>query len=203
MTIYDSFFPLGLGTNRFIIKGSDDLEGIEKSVELVTAALNAGVQYVDVAHNYSRGMAQTICKQAFSKKLKFAPKVTVKSSYPTDKNSDGALRRVDSTLENLGLEKAFCFVCWSIFSYDEFLEITKKGGVYDGALKAKDQGLVEHICFSTHAAPADIIKILESKAFEGVTISFSVLNSSAMNQVLDCAERNNIGVVVMNPLGGG
>lgn len=203
MTIYDSFFPLGFGTNRFIAKGTNDIEGIEKSAELVTVALNAGVQYIDVAQTYSRGMAFDICKKAFANKTNFEPKVTVKSSYSTDKTSDDAIRRVEKTLASLGLDKAFCFVCWSIFSYDEFLEIMKKGGVYDGALKAKDRGLVDHICFSTHASPNDIVKIIDSKAFEGVTISFSVLNASAMKSVLDCAEKNSVGVVVMNPLAGG
>lgn len=47
------------------------------------------------------------------------------------------------------------------------------------------------------------MKILESGAFEGVTISYSMLNADSMQPVLDAARARNVGVAVMNPLGGG
>lgn len=202
MTIYDSLFPLGLGTNRFPVESLNDEIGITRSVEMMVAALNAGVSYIDVSHSYSRGIAQNICKTAFQQTN--APHhVTVKSSFLSDKTAEDALRRTKTTFTNLGIDHAFCFVIWNIASYEQFTQIMRKGYLYDGAVSAKQQGLVDHICFSTHAPPQDIIKILNAKVFEGVTISFSILNSQIMRPVLDCAEENGIGVVVMNPLAGG
>lgn len=202
MTIYDSLFPLGIGTNRFAISGSEDYTGIEKSAQMVVTALEAGVSYVDVAHTYSRGMAQAVCKLAFSQTN--APRhVTVKSSFLSDQTEDDALRRVESTFLNLGIDHAFSFVVWNIASYEQFAALTQRGALYDGAVLAKERGMVDHICFSTHAPPEDIIKMLDSGLFEGVTLSFSVLNSSIMKPVLYRAQERNIGVAVMNPLGGG
>lgn len=202
MTIFDNVFPLGIGTNRFPIKGPDDTEGLEYSANLIVSALEAGASYIDVGYSYSRGMAETVCKLAFQSTN--APRnVTVKSSFLTDCNADDALRRVDTSFLNMGIDHASYFVIWNISSYGQFKEIMRKGSLYDGAVRAKERGLIDHICFSSHAPANDIVKILKSGAFEGATISLSVLNSRVMQPVLDCAAENDIGIVVMNPLGGG
>lgn len=202
MTVLDGIFPLGIGTNRFPVAGPDDAEGIERSAQMVVSALEAGASYIDVAQTYSRGTAMSVCKEAFAQTR--APRhVTVKSSFLSDKTAEDALRRTEATFNSLGIDHAFCFVIWNISGYAQFEAIMKKGSLYDGAQLAKKRGLVDHICFSTHAPPEETIKMLDSGAFEGVTLSFSALNSAIMRPVLDCAEAKGVGVVVMNPLGGG
>ena len=56
MSIFSRHFPLGLGTSRFPISGPDDTEGIEKSIKLVSEALESGITYIDLGYNYSAGM---------------------------------------------------------------------------------------------------------------------------------------------------
>lgn len=201
-TIYDHLFPLGIGTNRFAAAGPEDTEGIDRAAQMVASALEAGASYIDVAQTYSRGTAMEVCRQAFTR-TKAPRHVTVKSSFLSDKTADDALRRTEAAFANMGIEHAFCFVIWNISSYAQFEAVMRRGSLYEGACLAKERGLVDHICFSTHAPPQDIVRILNTGAFEGVTISFSALNSAIMRPVLDCAEANGIGVVVMNPLGGG
>ncbi|GHV53616.1 hypothetical protein FACS1894216_11960 [Synergistales bacterium] len=202
MSIYANYFPLGLGTCRFPISASDDEEGVEKSVEIVLRALESGVNYIDTSYTYSAGMAQTVLRSAFTRTVK-PYGVTVKSQYGQDKTSDDARTRVEYQLEKMGVDRAAFFVSWSIMSYEEFEKITQKGGIYDGAVKLKDEGIIDHICFSAHAAPSDIVRVIESGAFEGVTISYSPINSAGMRPVLDAAIKHGVGVAVMNPLGGG
>ena len=202
MTIYDNLFPLGIGTNRFAVTGPDDQAGIEQAAQVVRSALEAGASYIDVSHTYSKGTAMEICRRAFTQTR--APRhVTVKSSFLSDKTADDALRRTETAFVKLGIDHAFCFILWNIESWAQFEEVMDKGALYDGARLVKERGLVDHICFSTHAPPEDIIKMLRSGAFEGITLSFSALNSQIMHPVLDCAAVNHVGVAVMNPLGGG
>lgn len=202
MTVFDKYFPIGLGTARFPINGPNDEAGIEKSVRLVLKALDLGINYIDTSHIYSGGMAQTVLKQAFAQtKRQYA--VTLKINYWLDKTADAAWRRAESALKIMGISRAAFFVAWSIKSYEEFREITKKGGVYDCALKMREEKLIDHICFSTHAPIPEMIQIIESGAFEGVTVSCSLLNGVAMQPVLEAARKHNLGVAVMNPLGGG
>ena len=202
MTIYDNLFPLGIGTNRFAVTGPDDQAGIEQAAQVVRSALEAGASYIDVSYTYSKGTAMEICRRAFTQTR--APRhVTVKSSFLSDKTADDALRRTETAFVKLGIDHAFCFILWNIESWAQFEEVMDKGALYDGARLVKERGLVDHICFSTHAPPEDIIKMLRTGAFEGITLSFSALNSQIMHPVLDCAAENHVGVAVMNPLGGG
>ena len=202
MTIYDGLFPLGFGTNRFDVEGMSDQEGISRAADVLVSALNAGVSYVDVADNYSRGCAEEICRLAFARAAQ-APKATVKISFQKDQTAEAAMKKTELCLKRMGLTKASWFVCWNISSYEQYLRVIERGSVYDGAVRAKERGLIDHICFSTHAPPHEVVRMLRSGRFEGVTIPLSVLNAQMMKPVLDCAAELDIGVVVMNPLGGG
>lgn len=202
MTVYDNCYPLGFGTTHLPVSGVNDTQGIEKSADLILSALDRGVNYIDVGWHYSNSAAETVLKNVFKRTQK-PYYVTVKSELNIDKTADGAIKRVERSLETMGIDHAPFFMVWTVRSYDEFTTIMKKGGLYEGAQKLKDQKIIDHICFSTHAPAKDIIKILNTKAFEGVTISYSLLNSASMQGVLDAALKNNIGVAVMNPLGGG
>lgn len=202
MTILDNIYPLGLGTNRFPIKNANDEEGIDLSTQIVVTALKAGINYIDVAHTYSRGMAQEVLRRAIRQVGNFNG-VSIKTRIDIDKDIDSVRRRTEDSLLNMGITHAKYFYFWSLFSYKEFEMIIRPGGIYDGALKLKKEGIIDHICFSTHAPVDDIIKILKTQAFEAVTISFSLLNSLRYVKVLETARELNIGVVAMNPLGGG
>jgi predicted aldo/keto reductase-like oxidoreductase len=94
-------------------------------------------------------MAQTVLKEAFAQTDKpFG--VTVKVMRDMDKSADDARRRAELQLKAMGLEKAAFFTCWTIFSHEIFLEIMKKGGVYEGAQKLKDDGIIDHKIVKLH-----------------------------------------------------
>lgn len=202
MSIFKNCFPLGLGTTRFLVSGPDDMTGLEKSVDIVLRALNAGVNYIDTAYNYSANMASRILKEAL-RQTKRPFSVTTKVHYGEDYTADDARQRVEHHLSAMGLAKARYFVCWYIWSYADFQGIMRKGGIYEGALKLRDEGVIDHICCSLHAPPAEMVQIIESGAFEGITVSYSLLNAAQMQPVLNAAKERGIGVAVMNPLGGG
>ena len=85
----------------------------------------------------------------------------------------------------------------------QYEDIMRKGGPYEGALRAKEEGLIDHIIFSSHAAPEETVRFLQSGAFDGALISYSLLNFTSMQKVLDTAEEQKLGIAVMNPLAGG
>jgi len=202
MGIFKDHFPLGLGTTRLPVKGLTDTAGFEQSVQIVLRALDSGIDYIDVGHSYLGGAALEILREAFQQTRRpFS--VTSKVNYTEDRTADDARRRVEHDLTAVGLEKAQYFTCWSIRSYSEFEKIMSRGGVYEGALKSKDEGIIDHICCSLHAPLKDMKLIIESGAFEGATVSYSLINAAQMQPILDTALRCGVSVSVMNPLGGG
>ena len=125
MSIFSRHFPLGLGTSRFPISGPDDTEGIEKSIKLVSEALESGITYIDLGYNYSAGMTPFVLKEAFQQTKKTFS-VTAKVMYGQDSTADDARRRVELYLKTMGLEKAQYFTCWTIWNYGIFENIMKK-----------------------------------------------------------------------------
>ncbi|MDR2547882.1 MAG: aldo/keto reductase [Lachnospiraceae bacterium] len=202
MSVLSNCFPLGLGTSRLPIKSAKDTEGIEKSSQLILKALDFGVNYIDTSYPYSGGGAHLALKHAFEQTEK-PYTVTVKVIHQSDKTADEARRRVERQFKSLGIDRAAFFVCWCITSYKQFLEIMNKGGVYEGALKLKDEGIIDHICCSLHASMKDSIKIIESGVFAAATISFNFTNAIQTIPILDTAVKHNVDVAIMNPLGGG
>jgi predicted aldo/keto reductase-like oxidoreductase len=61
---------------------------------------------------------------------------------------------------------------------------------------------VDHIGFTTHAAPDDVIKMMETGTVETVTIGFHLLHHKN-EKVLSRAHELGLGVIIMNPLAGG
>lgn len=202
MTIFDNVFPLGLGTGRLPIQNSNDEEGIERSVKLVLHALDAGVNFIDTAHTYARGMSLEVLRRTFQRTSK-RPGVTIKVRLDLDKTFDGVMRRTEQCLKSMGLSKTKYLYIWSLFSLDEFYQTMAPGGLYEAAQRLKDEGMVEHICCSLHAPPNEAVKIIESNAFEAATISYSLLNALSMECVLQAANEHHVGLAAMNPLGGG
>ena len=202
MTIFDGLFPVGLGTTRLPVGGVADEEGIELSCALVLSAIDAGVDYIDTAHTYAKGQALEVLRRAFSRTKK-RPGITLKIRLDLDRDADGVMRRAEQYLQSSGIEKLRYLYLWSLFSFEEYRQAMQPGGLYDGARRLKDEGIVEHICCSLHTKPDDAVRILDSGAFEAATISFSLLNSLRMKPVLDAARARHIGLAAMNPLGGG
>lgn len=193
---------IGFGGTRFQEADLNDEEGIERCAQIVVKAAKLGVNYFDIAYNYAKSQCEAIYKKALSR-ITQPVYISAKSSSVTDYDCDRVMARIESSLKNLGVDKIHFFYMWSIMSLKQYHEIMKKGGAYDGALKAKEQGMIEHIVFSSHASPEETELILREGAFEGVTIPYSLLNFTSMQRVLDTARERHSGVAVMNPLGGG
>jgi predicted aldo/keto reductase-like oxidoreductase len=194
---------LGYGTNRFKISSPDCDTDIADAAELIKKAIAQGVNYIDVANTYSKGSAEKIVKQALLGAENDDVHLTVKVPNYGSISADETYRKVCASLENMGRHRASFFIAWDIKSYEEFQKLIEKGKLYDGALRAQKDGLVDHVCCSIHAGPADTLKIMESGLFEGITISYSVLNHTIMQTILEKADELDIGIVTMNSLGGG
>jgi len=80
---------------------------------------------------------------------------------------------------------------WGLNSAKTWAE-RKKGGALDALLKARDEGLVEHVVFSTHMTREEVEDVFDEEVFEGVTLGYNAIQFPFREQV-----------VTMNPLAGG
>lgn len=193
---------MGMGANRFSKELLKSTNGLELCAEIIVKAAELGVNFFDSASTYSSGECEKILRIAFSK-IKQKCYVCGKSSSLQERTSHSVIKKIETSLKNIEIDYFDFYYMWSIKSYEQFEQIMSKNGPYEGAVMAKERGLIQHICFSSHASAEDTIKIIKSGAFEGVLLSYSLLNFHENKRVLEIAKSMGMGVAIMNPLGGG
>lgn len=195
---------LGFGMNRFPPEMLTE-EGIQQAVRMVTYAVDRGVNYIDVARNYSDRKAFPILRKALEeigreKEVYVSVKMMLNH---TDRTREGAVQDIREQLGSLGIKTADLCFAQAVKSYEEYQEIMKPGGIYEGFVEARKEGLIRHICLSSHATVEETLQIMEENKFDGYTISYHLLNCVQMRPVLEKAEELGAGVLTMNSLAGG
>lgn len=186
---------IGFGGMRF---GEDE----DYAVEVVRHANARGINYFDTAPFYCGDRSEGIFGKAF-KNMPGEYYVSTKSMIRKEKTADEVRSRIELSLSRLGVKKINFFHMWCIMDLEQYRSVMAPGGPYEGAMKAKKEGLVEHVVFSTHCKGEDIRTIIEDKAFEGVLLGYNVINHPFRQEGVEAAMEHNLGVVTMNPLGGG
>ena len=69
--------------------------------------------------------------------------------------------------------------------------------------RLKEEGLIRHICVSSHLIGDQIVELLQEEIFEGVLFGYSAYNFPAREKAFQAIAARGLGCVVMNPLGGG
>ena len=91
---------------------------------------------------------------------------------------------------------------WCILSLENWQQ-RKKDGILQVFRKLKDEGLIRHICVSSHMTKGGIRELLMEGVFEGGLFGYSAYNFNTRQEAFDAIKQKNLGAVVMNPLGGG
>lgn len=194
---------IGFGGMRFLDSEYED-GNYERCAELVFYAREQGINYFDTAPLYCGDQSEKIMGYAFKQMKKDFFVSTKTSTHVTgDKTSGDVLRRIETSLSRLQVDKIHFMHLWCVLDYEMFRRYTQKGGIFEGFVKAKEMGLIDHISLSTHANGDEIEKMLETGLFEGVLLGYNATNFAFREKGLEAAKRLNRAVVTMNPLGGG
>lgn len=193
---------LGFGCLRFPKENLRDKDGIRKCVELVEYAVERGINYFDTAPTYANHLAESILGMAFEH-CDVPVYVAAKSGLLIDRTAGDLLKRLDTSLRLMHRERIDFYHIWSVMSWEEYQEIIKHGGIYEGAVKARESGLIDYLCISLHCDVSDVLKIISDGRFDGITISMNVMNYEKWLPVLKAAKARKMGVATMNSLGGG
>jgi predicted aldo/keto reductase-like oxidoreductase len=72
----------------------------------------------------------------------------------------------------------------------------------DEMVGAKEEGVIDHIGFSCHDTPENMIRLLDTGLFESLILQYNLLNT-ANEEVIGHARDVGVGIIVMGPVGGG
>ncbi len=195
----DKLSALGFGCMRLPRKGVGTDK--ERSIKQLRYAIDNGVNYLDTALLYpgSEAVVGPALRDGYREKVKLATKLPysqVKVREDMDKLLDVQLQRLETDHIDYYLMHNLSVTDWNKM---------KELGAIDFITKAKADGRIKHIGFSSHAGTLDFKKILDDYGWEFCQIQYNILDETnqAGTEGLKYAASKGIGVIVMEPLRGG
>ena len=174
----------------------------DEGIALLHAARRAGITYFDTAPYYCDDQSEAIFGEAL-RSMPPSPLPLYTSSKCSRPAGSDFRRGLEQSLDRLGLPQITFFHIWCVMDPADW-KARVAGGALREALRAKEEGLVGHVCVSTHMTGPEIGQMLaDHPEIEGVTLGYCAINFPYRIQGVQAARRLDRGVVAMNPLGGG
>ncbi len=188
---------VGFGGMRFDLEKSN-----EENAELVRYASAQGINYFDTAPGYCEDRSEDIYGLAF-KNMPNDFYVTTKAMPTAVKDAQDAYDKVRRSLDRLGVDRINFYHVWCLRKMDHYFKAMEPNGQYEGLLRCKEEGLIDHIVCSSHQPGEEIKQLLSYGSFEGILLGTNILNFPYRYEGMIEAKKRNLGVVAMNPLAGG
>lgn len=188
---------IGAGCMRFRTPMTPAI--MDESAAILLRAYEKGVNYFDTAPIYCDDRSEEILGLAVRGMKPGTFYVSTKSSAP---DGDTLRKNLEKSLSRMGVSRIHFFHIWCLIAAADW-ERRKSGGAVKAALHAKEEGLIEHLVFSTHMSGAETARVIDEGIFEGMTIGYSAINFPYRRGGVEAAGKAGLGVVTMNPLAGG
>ncbi len=191
---------LGFGCMRLPMKSRTEVDR-DKTVPMLRRAVELGINYFDTAVGYCGGDGQRALGDAMEG-IRDQVILSTKNHHYDKADKGGWWKNLEDSLECLRTD---CIDVYSIhgLNYEGYEgSFAGEDGLYRELLKAKEQGLIRHICHSFHGSCESLKKMVDTGLFESVTCQYNLLDRQVEEGIAYAAEHGE-GVVIMGPVGGG
>lgn len=194
---------IGFGCMRY---DEEDVkaERFEKCAEVVLYAHEKGINYFDTAPFYCDDKSEIITGIGLSQLPRDSYYVSSKVNMGTLNGvgtEEAFRRRLETTLTRLKTDHLDFYHLWCILNMEQFE--SQCDLLYGFFEQAKSEGLIRNIVFSSHMQGRGLEEAVATGRFQGMLIGYNALNYRFRQSGIGAAYEKGMGVVVMNPLGGG
>ncbi|GAB7015044.1 aldo/keto reductase [Methanogenium cariaci] len=197
----DRLSLLGFGAMRLPMKGHAIDE--ERATVLIHAAFDAGVNYIDTAVPYHMGASEAFVGRALAGKYRERVKVATKLPPWTTHSRNDMDRTLSAQCSRLQTRSIDYYLLHSLDrnNWDTLLDL----GVMDFLDTAEATGRIKNAGFSFHGDPETFREIVDARDWTFCQIQYNILDEEhqAGTAGLRYAAKNDLAVVVMEPLRGG
>jgi hypothetical protein len=194
---------IGMGCMRY--NDADVKAGnFEKCAEVTLYAHEKGINYFDTAPYYCDDKSEIITGMALSQLPRDSYFISSKTNMGTvggNHTADDFRRRLETSLTRLKVDYLDFYHLWCVLSLDSFAK--QCDALYKFFEQAKAEGLIRNIVFSSHMEGNELADAVDKDLFKGMLIGYNALNYRFRQAGIEAAYNKGMGVVVMNPLGGG
>jgi predicted aldo/keto reductase-like oxidoreductase len=193
---------LGFGAMRLPAREDRSVD-LEQAVPLLRRGLDLGINYIDSAYGYINGTSEVAVGHAIKgyprDGLYLSTKIPVHSAEDTGDvwraKLETQLKRFDTPYID--------FAHFHGLGWSDFETFTSKPGMpLEAARKAQSEGLIRHICFSSHDTVENIIQLIDTQEFAGMLVQYNYLDKHN-EPAIARAHQTGMGVAIMGPVAGG
>jgi len=169
---------------------------IEDGAAVVRHCYDLGITFFDTANVYrdsEKKVGRALCD--------VRDKVVI-ATKTLRRDAETAATHIRLSLENLKTDRIDIYQLHNVSNEDTLGQVLAPGGAYGAAKKAKEEGAIRFIGFSSHNVKfaADVCR---RGLFSTVQVPFNFIETEAADVLLGVAAEMGMGVIGMKPLGGG
>jgi hypothetical protein len=171
-------------------------ETLDQCLEVVKLAFDAGINHIETAWGYTK--SETVYGKVLNEELKIPRNSYHLMTKGHFFSASEIGEKVELQLKDLQTDY-LDFYGWHGINNDEILQqACKSRGPVEELLKMKEEGIIKHVGFSTHAPLQTIINAIETGLFEFVNLHYYYFNQRNEKAVA-AANANDMGVFIISP----
>ncbi len=182
--------PIGLGTIPLFRAPRD------QAMEVVRKAEEQGINYIDLARGYRRGLAEEWVGEAIKgRRDKFV--IVTKSTDYTGK----VVESVEQSLKALQTDYIDVYCFHSLMQDEQWKTVIGPNGAMEGLKKAQQQGKIRFIGLSGHRSD-QFTEIIKGGDIDLIIMIFNFVFDDALYDLLPTAKKLNVGFAGIKPFAG-
>jgi predicted aldo/keto reductase-like oxidoreductase len=151
----------------------------DKSVEVLTHALNSGLYHWDTAHDYVFEGVNS--EERLGLALKDRRREVFLSTKVGERTYDGAMRHLEESLKRLQTDRLDIYQIHSVDSMEVVEAVGAKGGALEALHKVKDQKVTRLIGFTGHSSAEAMTAMVNRYDFDTMLIALNHHNEAKGN----------------------
>ena len=180
-------------------------EAAERIVQTVRRAVELGVTYFDSAPGYGRGRSE----EMLGRGLHGHRDGVIVATKVTGDDADAVQRSVDESLRRLQVDRIDVLQYHGTWYSEELVQrMLGPGGALEGMQRARDEGLVRFIGFTTEGTSGPASTLIRTDAFDVLQVCYNLIfqhpydPSRQAGLMFEAADRD-MGIVTMRSLTSG
>jgi len=190
-----------LGGMRYIHGWDDPREFVpndtlEQCVDTIKKSFELGINHIETAYGY--GKSEHVYGKALNEVLKWKRDSYYLMTKGAPKTASETREMIGNQLKALQTDYVDFYAWHGINTFEKLQIACAPGGPVEELYKMKNEGIIKHIGFSTHANYEVIIKAIETDMFEFVNLHYYYFFQRHKGAI-DLAQSKDMGVFIISP----
>jgi aryl-alcohol dehydrogenase-like predicted oxidoreductase len=169
--------------------------GEREAVSVIRAVIEMGVDLLDTARAYTNSEHRIgLALQRTKRPVILSSKSLVRTAK--------IYNEVHESLKQMKVKKINIYHLHGVSGFEEYEKVMAPGGAYEGLMRARNEGLIDHIGLTSHNLNV-LERAVGDGCFDVIMACYSFLEPDAAQKVFPLAKEKDIGMLAMKAFSGG